>query len=93
MRIAGRAPPRSARALNLPNNAPTPTPTKPAGIWSGYFSSRPALKHLVRYASTVFAAGRQLQAFTGGVGDALAPSNPLFALERALATADRTSVV
>jgi hypothetical protein len=47
----------------------------------------------VRYASTVFAAGRQLQAFTGGVGDALAPSNPLFALERALATAQHHDAV
>jgi hypothetical protein len=70
-----------------------PLANNPHWLWTGYFSSRPALKHLVRYASSLFASGRQLQAFTGGVGDALAPSNPLYALERALATAQHHDAV
>ncbi len=70
-----------------------PLANNPHWLWTGYFSSRPALKHFVRYASALFTAGRQLQAFTGGVGDALAPSNPLYVLERALATAQHHDAV
>lgn len=63
-------------------------------VWSGYFSSRPALKGYVRTASAYFAAARQLQAVTGGApADALGPANPLFALERALATAQHHDAV
>ena len=70
-----------------------PYATNPHWVWSGYFSSRPALKHLVRIASGTVAAGRQLQSFTGGVTDSLAPSNPLYSLERALSTAQHHDAV
>lgn len=62
-------------------------------MWSGYFSSRPALKHWVRLSSALFTSGRQLQAWTGGVREPLAPSNPLFALERALGTSTHHDAV
>ena len=56
--------------------------------WTGYFTSRPALKGYVRESSWLFTAARQLQAWAGGApGDGLSPANPLFALERALGTA------
>jgi hypothetical protein len=59
-----------------------------------YFTSRPALKGYVRASSSFFASARQLQAFTGGApGDGLSPSNPLYALERALATAQHHDAV
>ena len=62
--------------------------------WSGYYSSRPALKGYVRSCSALFAAARQMQAFTGGApADSLGPSNPLFALERALATSQHHDAV
>ena len=62
--------------------------------WSGYFSSRPGLKGYVRTASSLFQVARQLQSFTGGApADSLGPSNPLFALERALATAQHHDAV
>lgn len=56
--------------------------------WTGYYASRPAFKGYVRTCSGYFTAARQLQVLTGGApDDALLPSNPLYALERALGTA------
>jgi hypothetical protein len=52
-------------------------------FWSGYFSSRPALKGYVRDSSAVFQAAKQLQALTGGAPD-MTPANPLYLLERAM---------
>lgn len=84
------------KAATTPSGLSTdqfPLANNPHWVWSGYFSSRPALKHLVRIASGTFAVGRQLQSFTGGITDALAPSNPLFNLERALATSQHHDAV
>jgi len=52
-------------------------------LWTGYFTSRPAFKGLVRESSAVLQSARQLQALVGGVSD-LGPTNPLFRLERAM---------
>ena len=52
-------------------------------MWSGYFTSRPAFKGLVRESSSLLQSARQLQALVGGVTDA-GVGNPLHALERAM---------
>ena len=52
-------------------------------MWSGYFTSRPAFKGYVRETSAVLQSARQLQALVGGIADT-GPTNPLFALERAM---------
>ena len=52
-------------------------------VWSGYFSSRPALKHYVRDSSRVFQAAKQLQAAAAPPAD-MTESNPLYLLERAM---------
>jgi len=52
--------------------------------WSGYFSSRPALKRLVRIASGYFASARQLALLAGSPS---APAVSLDALDDGLATA------
>lgn len=49
-----------------------------------YFSSRPALKHYIRDSSAVFQLAKQLQAAAAPAAD-MGPTNPLFALERAVA--------
>lgn len=57
----------------------------PHAFWSGYFSSRAALKGYVRDSSQVFQAAKQMQALTGGVANVDDPaSNPLYLLERAM---------
>lgn len=55
----------------------------PHSVWSGYFSSRPALKGYVRDSSTVFQAAKQLQTWAGGASN-LGPTNPLWLLETAM---------
>ena len=71
-----------------------PYATNPHWVWSGFFSSRPALKGYIRLCSALHTAARQLQVFTGGAPvDALGPANPLFALERSLATAQHHDAV
>ena len=55
----------------------------PHAFWSGYFSSRPALKGYVRDSSTVFQVGKQLQALAQPPAD-MSASNPLYLLERAM---------
>jgi alpha-mannosidase len=60
-----------------------PYGSQPHSFWTGYFTSRPALKGYVRDLSSFFTAARQLQALVGGVAD-LGPANPLYALERAM---------
>jgi hypothetical protein len=52
-------------------------------VWTGYFSSRPALKHYVRDSSRVWQAAKQLQAAAMPPAD-MTPSNPLYLLERAV---------
>ena len=52
-------------------------------FWSGYFTSRPALKGYIRDSSAVFQAAKQLQALTGGAAD-MTRANPLYLLERAM---------
>ena len=51
--------------------------------WSGYFTSRPALKGYTRDTSSLFHAFRQMQAFGAPPAD-MSAANPLFRLERAL---------
>ena len=58
----------------------------PNAMWTGYTTSRAALKGYVRETSNVFTAARQLQAFTGGAPD-MTPTNPLYHLERSLGVA------
>ena len=85
------------KAATTPDGLSTdqfPYVNEPHWQWSGYYSSRPGLKGYVRTCSALFAAARQMQAWTGGApADSLGPSNPLFALERALATAQHHDAV
>ena len=60
--------------------------------WVGYFTSRPAFKGYVRETSALLQAARQLQALVGGVAD-VGPTNPLFALERALGVAQHHDAI
>jgi len=53
-------------------------------VWSGYFSSRPALKHYIRDSSRVFQASKQLQAFALPPVDMTLSNNPLVLLEKAM---------
>jgi alpha-mannosidase len=56
------------------------------GVWSGYFTSRPALKGYIRETGSYQQMARQLQLWTGGVeSSADDPSQPLYLLERAQA--------
>ena len=55
----------------------------PHAVWSGYFTSRSALKAYVRSTSAVFTAAQQLQFFAAPPTD-MGPSNPLFRMERAI---------
>jgi alpha-mannosidase len=57
----------------------------PHAFWSGYFTSRAALKGYVRDSSAVFQVSKFLQFATGGVPDSPdLPTNPLYLLERAM---------
>jgi hypothetical protein len=60
--------------------------------WTGYYSSRPAFKRYVRESSALLQGARQLQALVGGVADT-GPTNPLFALERALGVAQHHDAI
>jgi alpha-mannosidase len=63
-------------------------------FWTGYFTSRPALKAYVRESSALFHSARQLQALSGLPLPAdKGRSNPLFALERAMAIAQHHDAV
>jgi lysosomal alpha-mannosidase len=61
-------------------------------LWTGYFTSRPAFKGLVRDSSSYMQGARQLQLMAGGVADA-GPANPLFKLERALGVAQHHDAI
>jgi hypothetical protein len=61
-------------------------------VWAGYFTSRPALKGYVRESSAVLQSARQLQALVGGVANT-GPTNPLFALERAMGVAQHHDAI
>lgn len=52
-------------------------------MWSGYFTSRAALKGYVRDSSAVFQASKQLQ-FMGARPADMGPTNPLYRFERAM---------
>jgi hypothetical protein len=58
----------------------------PHAFWSGYFTSRAALKGYIRDSSTVYQAAKQLQFVTGGCpkGPDDQATNPLYLLERAM---------
>ncbi|RYG52386.1 hypothetical protein EON67_01345 [archaeon] len=62
---------------------PYPPRVRLCSYWSGYFTSRPALKAYIRESTVVQQAARQLQVLTGGAAD-LGPTNPLYTLERAI---------
>ncbi len=55
----------------------------PHAMWSGYFTSRSALKHYVRTTSNVHQTARQMQ-FAALRPTDMGPSNPLYRLERAM---------
>lgn len=61
-------------------------------MWTGYFTSRAALKGYIRETSSFFQAAKQLQAVTGQ-GSGLMPDNPLTGLERALSLAQHHDAV
>ena len=64
----------------------------PTQVWSGYFTSRPALKGYVRDSSRVFQAAKQLQAAKLPPAD-MSPANPLYSLERAMGLAQHHDAV
>lgn len=70
-----------------------PYADSPHAFWSGYFSSRPALKGYIRDTSTVFQVGKQMQAVVAGGAEDTSAANPLFRLERALAIAQHHDAV
>jgi len=55
----------------------------PHACWTGYFTSRPALKGYVRDTSSIMQASKQIQFFAAPPAD-MSKSNYLFRLERAL---------
>ena len=55
----------------------------PHACWTGYFTSRPALKGYVRDSSSVMQASKQIQFFGATPADT-GKTNPLYRLERAL---------
>jgi len=57
----------------------------PHGYLTGFFTSRPALKGYIRETNSLFHGATQIQAVTGGAQD-LTSSNPLYLVERAIAT-------
>jgi len=77
-------------ALPLRTEDVMPYADGPHAFWSGYFSSRPALKGYVRDSSALFQAAKQMVVAAGAArGGALPPpddaaANGLFLLERAL---------
>ena len=58
-------------------------PQGPHACWTGYFTSRPALKGYVRDTSSVFQASKQIQFFGQPPYD-ISPANYLYRLERAM---------
>ena len=64
----------------------------PHAFWSGYFTSRTALKHYIRATSGYHQAVRQAQAFAARPVD-LGPDNPLYKLERAQSVAQHHDAV
>jgi hypothetical protein len=83
--------PGSYTQAKLAQDAPWPLKTDdympyadgPHAMWSGYFTSRPALKGYVRDSSAVHQAARQAQ-FLGARPADMGPTNPLFRMERAI---------
>ena len=62
-------------------------------VWSGYFTSRPALKGFVRDTSVLFTAARQLQAWAGPLPADTGRGNPLWLLESGLGVAQHHDAV
>jgi hypothetical protein len=69
-----------------------PYASAPHSVWSGYFTSRPALKGYVRETSALFTAARQLQAWVAPPADT-GSSNPLYLLESSLGVAQHHDAV
>ena len=82
-----------------PNSNPTPTPNpNPNQVWSGYFTSRPALKGYIRTSSATFSAARMLHALASAAklaSDDAAPRAPapLRLLEEALAVSSHHDAI
>lgn len=64
----------------------------PHSYWTGFFSSRQALKGYVRDTSSYFQAAKQIQAIAKPMYD-LDPSNPLYTLMRAMGVAQHHDAV
>ena len=62
-------------------------------VWSGFFSSRTALKGFVRQTSALHQQARQLQVAARSAEGGPGPSNPLFRLERAMGVAQHHDAV
>lgn len=69
-----------------------PYADNPHSYWTGYFTSRPALKRYIRESTNVQQTARQLQLLAGGAAD-LGPNNPLYLLERAVGVAQHHDAV
>jgi len=61
--------------------------------WSGYFTSRAALKGYTRDTSSIFSTVRQMQVFAGLPPVDMGPSNPLYRLERAMGVSQHHDAV
>lgn len=61
--------------------------------WSGYFTSRPALKGYTRDTSSIFSNVRQMQVFAGLPPVDMGVSNPLYRLERAMGVSQHHDAV
>ena len=64
----------------------------PHSYWTGFLTSRAALKGYVRSSSNVFQAAKQIQAATSGANE-LDPANPLLELQRAMAVVQHHDAV
>ena len=82
---------RAAQKLDGPYETKTddffPYSDRPNGFWTGYFTSRPALKRLERVGSSFLLAARQTQALRG------ADAASLDVLDRAMGTAQHHDAV
>jgi hypothetical protein len=94
--VATRLGPAAAAAnLSFPSRAADiiPYASSPDSYWSGFYTSRPALKHYIRLSSAALQAARQLAVFTNK-SSSLAPGvDPLLFLETGQATAQHHDAV
>ena len=88
-----------AYPISWPSKLPTdsdgfPYADGPHSYWTGFLSSRSALKGYIRSSSNIFQALKQIQAAAGPWGaDELDPANPILELRRAMAVVQHHDAV